>query len=321
MVILLLLVGSRTTWAQDVNFTQFYADKIYLNPALTGSGPCKRIFSSYRNQWPALRNSFVTYTLSYDQEVEGMHGGIGLRVMHDSQGSGLFSRTEVGGAYSFQFALNKNTAVLMGVYAAGFGFSQNVSGLVFPNQLGPNGSTLPSTETLGKGATSFDFAAGAAIYSDFYYAGVAVHHLATPVYYSAGHQDVRMPRKITAHAGLKYVVEADKRFGYETFSISPNLIFQYQANEPVVNYGVYVQYTAFVFGTWLRQVDWAAIGNWSLLLGFDLDTWRMGYSYDINTSQIGPGTGGSHELTASYLFGCQKKPKYKGVGTITCPAF
>ncbi|MDG1036239.1 MAG: type IX secretion system membrane protein PorP/SprF, partial [Crocinitomicaceae bacterium] len=40
--------------AQDPQFTQFYANPIYLNPAFAGSNVCPRFSMNYRNEWPSL---------------------------------------------------------------------------------------------------------------------------------------------------------------------------------------------------------------------------------------------------------------------------
>ncbi len=53
--------------AQDPQFTQFYANPIYLNPAFAGSNGCPRLAMNYRNEWPNLTGNYVTYSASYDQ--------------------------------------------------------------------------------------------------------------------------------------------------------------------------------------------------------------------------------------------------------------
>src|SRR5690606_27230107 len=72
--------------AQDPQFTQFYANPLYLNPAFAGTARCPRVVMNYRNQWPALTGTFVTTSASYDQHVDGMMGGLGRLVTHDQAG-------------------------------------------------------------------------------------------------------------------------------------------------------------------------------------------------------------------------------------------
>ncbi|MFN5148175.1 MAG: type IX secretion system membrane protein PorP/SprF, partial [Flavobacteriia bacterium] len=64
--------------AQDPTFTQFYANPLYLNPALAGSYGCSRFALNYRNEWPALSGNYVTYSASYDQYFKNISGGFGL---------------------------------------------------------------------------------------------------------------------------------------------------------------------------------------------------------------------------------------------------
>ena len=42
------------SFAQDPEFSQFYANPLYLNPALAGVTICARANANYRNQWPAI---------------------------------------------------------------------------------------------------------------------------------------------------------------------------------------------------------------------------------------------------------------------------
>ncbi|MBX7095951.1 MAG: type IX secretion system membrane protein PorP/SprF, partial [Flavobacteriales bacterium] len=92
--IALLLLGVLATAevkAQDPEFTQFFSNPLYLNPAFAGSKRCPRITLNYRNQWPALSGTFVTTSASYDQHVESIYGGIGLLVTNDKAGEGTLN--------------------------------------------------------------------------------------------------------------------------------------------------------------------------------------------------------------------------------------
>src|ERR1700761_772165 len=77
--------------AQDPQFTQFYANPLYLNPAFAGTARCPRIAMNYRNQWPNLGQgaSYVTYSASYDMHVNALAGGIGVLVTTDNQANKL----------------------------------------------------------------------------------------------------------------------------------------------------------------------------------------------------------------------------------------
>ncbi len=84
----LLVISAFQVSAQDPNFTQFYANPLYLNPALAGSYGCPRFALNYRNEWPSLSGNYVTYSASYDQYFKQISGGFGVLALHDQQGQG-----------------------------------------------------------------------------------------------------------------------------------------------------------------------------------------------------------------------------------------
>ncbi|MFN2395224.1 MAG: type IX secretion system membrane protein PorP/SprF, partial [Bacteroidales bacterium] len=71
---------------QDAIFSQFYANPLYLNPAFAGSEKCTRFVMNYRNQpYPAF-GTFSSYSFSSDLYNERLSGGLGIHLLHDSQG-------------------------------------------------------------------------------------------------------------------------------------------------------------------------------------------------------------------------------------------
>jgi len=71
---MLILLSGRGLFAQDPIFSQFYANPLYLNPAMAGSSVCPRLIFNYRNQWPAISGTYITYNASYDQYVDNISG-------------------------------------------------------------------------------------------------------------------------------------------------------------------------------------------------------------------------------------------------------
>ena len=54
----LCLFACTNVFAQDPQFSQFYANPIYTNPAFAGSSTVGRIVANARNQWPSIAGTF-----------------------------------------------------------------------------------------------------------------------------------------------------------------------------------------------------------------------------------------------------------------------
>ena len=117
---LLCLGFTSETKAQDPEFTQFYANPLYLNPAFAGTARCPRLVMNYGNQWPALTGTFVTTSASYDQHVETIQGGLGLIVTNDRAGRGTLNTTTLSGIYSYQQPISRNFSLKAGFQATYF---------------------------------------------------------------------------------------------------------------------------------------------------------------------------------------------------------
>ena len=90
ITILALTSFMQMGYPQDPEFSQFYANPLYLNPALAGATLCPRAIGNFRDQWPSTGGAYVTYNAAYDQYVDAIHGGVGLLVTADRTGGGKF---------------------------------------------------------------------------------------------------------------------------------------------------------------------------------------------------------------------------------------
>ena len=95
-------------YAQDPQFTQFYANSLHLNPALAGKDLSPRFHSGYRNQWPEIKNAYVTYNLEYDDFIEKIHGGLGFQFLHDKTANGVLNTNLLSISYAYHIKLTKN---------------------------------------------------------------------------------------------------------------------------------------------------------------------------------------------------------------------
>ena len=321
--ILFAILISFQSQAQDPEFTQFYANPIYLNPAMAGTHGCPRLNLNYRNQWPSISGAFVTNSISYDQFVNTLQGGVAVMITNDMAGKNTLNWTTVNVAYSYHLQVNREFSLLFGAQA---GWNQKFldwSKLSFGDQIDPRRGFIYQTGDLPRGNLNgswgtkgfFDASAGLVGYSENFYFGFCAKHLNKPeeslILNPQG--DSRLPMRFTGHMGAN--IEFGKGSQYQNVTaISPNVIYSYQDGFMQINIGTYIKYGAFTAGAWLRARD-----AFILLIGIDTGSFRFGYSYDVTVSKLTNASGGSHELSMGFLFSC-KSPVQK-FRTISCPSF
>ncbi len=318
-----LLFISGATYAQDPVFTQFYANPIYLNPALAGSENCPRFVMNHRNQWPSVSGAYVTNSFSYDQYIDAIDGGIAVMVTNDMAGGNTLNWSTLNVVYSYHWKLSRNFSVLAGVQATWnqkfvnwgvLSFGDQIDprrGFVYTTSDVPRGNLLQSNNNWGTRGF-FDVSAGLVGFSENFYFGISAKHLNRPEE-SLILNDARMPIRYTAHAGTEIKFGDDVNFVRKA-SISPNILYTYQDGFMQLNLGLYYKYSIFTAGVWWREGD-----SFILTAGVKLDRMTFGYSYDITTSPLTNASGGSHELSLGYIINCKKKTKR--FRTLSCPSF
>ncbi len=318
VVFLLVAIFSGTlqteVHAQDPEFTQFYANPLYLNPAFAGSKRCPRISMNHRNQWPNLTGSFVTSSVSYDQHVDGINGGIGFLVMTDNAANTL-KTTTASFMYAYKIKVTRKFNINLAAQATYFQKSLDWNKLTFGDMIDPRRGFVYQTNDIqaGQSISNVDFSAGLLGYSDIFYFGFAAHHLTEPNegFINQGAAS-KLPMKLTGHAGAMIPLDNGPRTS-KTF-ISPNILFRQQGTFTQLNIGMYVKSGVMTFGAWYRNRD-AFIAT----LGIETDNFKIGYSYDVTLSRLGIASGGAHEVSLGLVFPC--KPKKRQFRTISCPSF
>ena len=314
--VLLFLFICLEAQAQDPSFTQFYANPVYLNPALAGSTGCPRIVSNYRNQWPQLTGNYITSAVAYDSYVKSVSGGLGIIALHDMQGQTTIQTSMIGGVYSYNLKVNRKFSIMIGARAAYFQKFLDWDKLTFGDMIDPRRGFIYQTGDVPRGNGRrgfFDVSAGAVGFGKNYYFGIAAHHLNRPDE-SMILGTSRLPMRITGHAGAEIKLGQRGRYT-NTTSILPNIIYQYQNGFQELNIGTYIKYGDFTVGAWYRNRD-----AFILLFGASFDKFKIGYSYDLTVSKLGNGiSGGSHEVSLGMNLKCRKKAK--NFRKISCPSF
>jgi type IX secretion system PorP/SprF family membrane protein len=316
------IVSSISVFAQDAQFTQFYAAPLYHNPAFAGSAFAPRIILNHRNQWPSLSANFVTSSFSVDTHLEKINSGIGIMVLNDEQGDRLKS-TEISGLYSYQLRVGESNFLRLGLQGTYVTKGVNPRGLIFGDQLTNNGYTgNPTSDPVGdlslynpNRSKIFDVSSGLLFYNSKTFLGLAVNHITEPDFNYLLVESGKSPK-----IGRKYTVNGSYNINLgnlitstpnleREFTLTPAFLYKKQGAFSQLDMGAYVTYTPLTFGLWYRGIPlkkvFTSFPNQdaiAALVGFRFDNFSIGYSYDLTISSLRPSSGGSHEFSISYQF-------------------
>ncbi len=299
--------------AQDPVFSQFYAAPLQVNPAFAGITYAPRLTVNYRNQWPSWPNAYVTYSATYEQPLEKLNSGLGLLVMADVAGDGVYRTNRISGVYGYQVQVTRDFFVKFGVEAGIIQNRLDWDQLLFLDQLDPltgatdgEGNPNLSEETRPDqlSSTAVDISAGILAYGGNFYGGFSVKHLNRPnenLLEVNQNLALGLPLRFTAHGGVEFELERGNNRRRPAF-ISPNVMYIQQGDFGQINIGAYAGLGQIYGGLWYRHTlenaD-AAIG----LVGFHYGVMRIGYSYDFTVSGLSNGnTGGTHEISLTFSF-------------------
>lgn len=313
LLLLLPLLAAFSAQAQDPEFTQFYANPLYLNPALAGNRICPRVNLSYRMQWPGIYGTYSTIGASVDRLAYKVHGGVGLMIMNDRAGQGTLNTTGIGFIYAPYVKVGPRSSISAALQIGYWQKAINWSKLTFGDMIDPKyGNIYTTSETPGvQRVGNFDMAAGIVFNSDHFYAGAAVHHIFEQNESLMGGNSP-LPRKYTLHAGG--IIPLSKGAYQDESYISPNILFQQQGDFKQLNLGMYVKKGSIVGGLWYRGND-----AFIMLLGVEAGAARIGYSYDVTISKLSNASAGSHEISLGWQFSC--KPPKKKYRPGICPSW
>lgn len=312
-LILLILLLCENAISQDANFSQFYNNPVYYNPAMTAIGKGYTYRAHARNLWAPVPGRFNTFTASFEGEVLSKLG-FGVLGFSDVAGEGLL-RT-VGGylSYSYRPIETKNFMLQFGASGglinktidwSRFTFSDQydeVYGLTKPSQfIAPSNSVLYPDFSTGVAVRFNSRNKNSGLYKRMISTmGLGVNHVNQPKdgFMKDNHY---LPLKLVAHANFSFL------FGENLFS--PGVIFEKQNEFTTFTAGLAVVNKPISVGVWFRNRTAAMSGNRYDSFIFTLGTHfplpkernlRVTYGIDFTMSKLRTSSFGSHELSLVY---------------------
>jgi type IX secretion system PorP/SprF family membrane protein len=290
----------------DPHFTQYYAYPLWLNPGLTGviEGDY-RVGINYRQQLPGLYAPMNTKGITADISLP-KNFGLGITLLNQSS-------IDAGYAYTTGY-LSLSYRVLLSKYkilSAGFQFGMlnrkiDPGKWQFGNQFNPvigYDPTLPSNEVFAnRSATSMDGSIGLFYFdgdplkSVNPFLGVSLYHPTQPDNrFLSGSSDNKIPMRTAIHGGIRFKMGSRAE-------LIPHAVYMQQGNTNEIAAGMMCNLkiqegTDLLVGS-LYRVDDAIAPN----IGLHVNGLTIGFSYDINISQLKTASSskGGYELSISF---------------------
>lgn len=337
LCLMLLAISARS---QVFQFSQFYASPMILAPSFCGMTDNSRLVLNYRDQWPKIPGTFVTYGISYDQWLDKMHSGMGLLIIRDQAGTGNLSLTDVGLQYSWDGELGSNSSRNKWHFRPGvsFKYSQRAidfKKLIFGDMLATyltdgNIASTSAVETTPQTRVGYlDATASALVWSPMYWGGITLDHLFKPNQSFLGNE-ARVPVKVSAFGGAKIPLSKKNRkrmYDKEVENFTVTFHYRMQAGWDQLDLGAYYNKNPFSVGVWFRglpvirkEQGYSKVDAVIVMVGYKIYDLSIGYSYDLTVSKLIAQTGGSHEISLIYNFAVGEKKKKKHA-VISCPKF
>jgi len=280
MLCLTLFVFGKVFAQDDVLLTQFYANKLYYNPASTGFSDKFFASATYRSQWAggeglpkSARPSYILFNAS--QYFWDYRSGVGLSIYNASQH--VQNNFQIKASYAYHLEVMDDAFLAMGL------------------NVGMMNKGIKNAETAADGLinesfTMSDLGFGIEYYMPELIVGLSVQHVPLVL----GDKERREHSHFYYYMTYYHSIDQDWR-------VIPSVFLRNSSFITTVDLVARVSYqNMFQLGaSWRRDAL-------SVLVGFNFeDTFSVGYSFDIHNNKLRFGgdtqkVRPSHEIVLSY---------------------
>ncbi|MBI5914866.1 MAG: PorP/SprF family type IX secretion system membrane protein [Bacteroidetes bacterium] len=288
----------QAAWSQEqaAVFSHYHISPILISPAVAGFYENHQIQMNIRSQWTGFTDAPQSYGIGYNGPI-GKTLGIGVGVMSENLGNMTNTRFQLN--YAFRYEL-KNVK-----FAAGFStefITKRLAGSVLDN---PLLSTVPDETIMDAidGNKIFDASLGFwGTFKKNTFIGITFPNLVVTKIgeIETGKSEGAFKYSIL-HVGHEFDIEP------YNFKLRPSLMVRKLKDTPLqVDFNMLGSFIndKLIAGVSVRTGLGGATG---ILLGTNIDVFRLYYSYDLTFQKVQQYNGGTHEITIAFSFANGKK--------------
>lgn len=284
---------------QDPQFTQFFYNKLIMNPGYAGAKDAICVTLLHRSQWVGYEGAPMSTLLSADMPVWNNGNNqiaVGLTTYLDYIGYEKNYAFRVAGAYR-----RKNLGP--GHLAVGLDLGFSNKGIEAPTWVYPSNPGDPTIPAPGTSLNNFGFDVGVGVYyhTPTWYAGVSALHLAGSEYTDI---NIRQARNMYFFGGYTYT------FNNPDWQLNPNALIKTDFATVQFDINMNVIWRQFYWAGLTYRIQDAVAINLGMNFGAitpKLNGLQLSYSYDINTSRLSSFNSGTHEVVLRYCFKLDKE--------------
>jgi type IX secretion system PorP/SprF family membrane protein len=299
--------------AQDPIFTQYFLVPESLNPSFTGLLETTSAGVIHRSQWTNLNYKIDTDYAYFSTWSENNQSGIGVNFLNHRENFTGYNFLQANINYSYKVELNYEwyfrPGIEIGYVSKSFGF-QN---LILRDQINLSNETISPVSIdplqLNNRIHFINISTGLLFYTDNFWIGSAIKHLNRPNISIAEEGNIPLDMFYNISTGYEFNLSDIIETGflpYETrMMVTGNFMEQGGYNR--LDIGTSIIFSQLVIGATaalnpIKKTDQShTLTSINLFSGLQYEKFKIGFSYDINTSKIGR-TGGVFELGLVYQF-------------------
>jgi type IX secretion system PorP/SprF family membrane protein len=296
LIISVFIFKAAQSQEQSAVFSHYHISPILISPAVAGFTENHQIQMNIRSQWTGFPESPKSYGIGYNGPI-GKTLGLGVGLMSETLGNMTNARFQLN--YAFRYKLRDVK------FAAGFStefITKKLAQSALSSPLYEEGDQL--IEDAVDGTKIFDASLGFwGTLKDNTFIGLTLSNLVVAKIgdIEAGTTDGSFFRYMMLHFGHEFEIEQ------YNFKLRPSLLVQRVKDRPFqADFNLLGSFIddKLIAGASYRAGLGGAVG---LLLGTNIDVFRLYYSYDLTFQNVQKYNGGTHEVTIAFDFEGGKK--------------
>jgi type IX secretion system PorP/SprF family membrane protein len=275
---------------QDPQYTQYMFDRLSVNSGVAGTSGNICATALLRQQWSGFEGAPKTGLINVHGPINKINSGVGVSVYFDKLGQQNNTIARVHYAYHFKPGSGVGT---LGIGIYGGLTSRSLGSKWIAVDPVTSDAAIPDG---GSNSSAFDLGAGIYYTTPKLWVGLSSTQIPETKLEAVS---IKNRRHYYAQAGYDWQMKNPK------FMVQPSLLIKSDATSTQFDLSALFMYDKMVWlGVSYRTEDAIApiIGYQTELGKEKASMLRIGYSYDVTTSELKNYSSGSHEIMLSYCF-------------------